>query len=287
MTTRVADQRVLVGTTATLSWTSLTADGEPAAADGTVTVKVDKADGTAVLTVGATSGTNPYTRSLPAASNLTLESLTATWYVDGVATATTYIEVVGAYYFSIAAARDRDASLNDAGGYTLAVLTEARRQVEDYCERYTNAAWVPRWRQARLSGTGSTAIVLPDPKLRTVRAARIYTSATAYTSLTADELAAIPADDAGIATRTDGGTWPTGDANIVIEYEHGHDRPPADLVNAAIVHLRLQINETRTGFSAEPQIITDAIGNVIDVPSPWRTVLGTYKRYRVQTPGFA
>lgn len=265
----------------------LDADGEPATGSGTITVKLDKADGTNVLATGATDGSNPYTRSLPVASNLTLEQLVATWYVDGVARATTYIEVVGGYYFSIATARDRDSSLNDAGGYTTARLTEARRQVEDYCERYTNVAWVPRWRQMRLNGSGTTALYLPDPLLRTVRAVRIYTSATAYTSLTTTELAAIPADDAGIATRTDGSVWPAGEANIVIEYEHGHDRPPADLVNAAIVHLRLQVNETRAGYSAEPQVITDAVGNVIDVPSPWRTVLGTYKRYRVQTPGFA
>lgn len=265
----------------------LDADGEPDSGSGTITVKLDKADGTNVLAVGSTTGSNPYTRSLPVASNLTLEQLVATWYVDGVAHATTYIEVVGGYYFSVATARLRDASLNDAGGYTETQLIEARRAVEDYCERYTRTAWVPRFRSARLSGSGGRALYLPDPMLRQVRAARVYTTSTDYTALTVAELAAIPADESGIAVRTDSGIWPRGESNIVIEYEHGHDQPPADLLNASIIHLRLHLNETRSGFSGEPQTVTDINGNVIDVPSPWRSVLGAYKRYRSIAPGFA
>ncbi len=289
MTTRAADQQIMVGTAATLSWTSLDSTGEPAAAAGAVDVVVTKADGTSVLASGAaaTSG-NTHSRTLPPTSNVTLERLTAVWTDTGdSSTATTHIEVVGGFYFTLATARSRDRSLDDAGGYTTEQLLEARRAVEAFCEKSTGVAWVPRWRQVRISGSGTRDQYLPDPMLRTVRAVRVYSDGATYTSFTADHLAAIPANESGIATRADGNVWPAGTNNIVIEYEHGHDRPPADLVNATIIHLRLHLNETRSGFSGEPQIVTDINGNAIDTPSPWRTVLGAYKRHRMAGPGFA
>lgn len=284
----VADQQILVGTAATLSWTSVDSTGEPAAPAGAVSVSVTKADGTSALASGAaTVSGNVATRALPAGNNTTLERLTAVWTDAGDgSTATTHIDVVGGFYFTLATARARDRSLDDAGVYTTEQLLDARRAVEAFCERSTRVSWVPRWRQVRVSGSGRCDQYLPDPILRTVRAVRVY-SADSYTSFTAEHLAAIPANESGIATRTDGNVWPVGVNNIVVEYEHGHDRPPADLVNATIIHLRLHLNETRSGFSGEPQTVTDIDGNVIDAPSPWRTVLGAYKRYRMRSPGFA
>lgn len=273
----VADKQVMLGATATLSMQFTDADGEAAAPAGIVTIGVTKADGTEVVAAGtATTGTSNSPRTYSLAAQSSLELLTATW-TDGTdgPQRTQLVEIVGGYYFDVATARARETAITDATKFPNASVIRARREVEAQCELICGVAWVPRYRRTRVSGTGTEVLELPDTALRTVRSVRVYTSADDYTAFTADELAAIALGDgddptAGLATRTDGGVWRAGRQNIVIEYEHGYDRPPPDLVLAAILHLRHQLTMTLNGLTDRATQFQPVDGGNVMLATPGR-----------------
>jgi hypothetical protein len=291
----VPDRQILRGAQATLSYQFRDADGEPAAPAGTVTVGVTKADGTVVIAADtATSGADAAPRTVALPAQAELELLTATW-VDGGDDSEhrQLVEVVGGYYFDVATARARETALADESTYPPAAIITARGEVEAQCERICGVAWVPRYRRERVDGSGGTDLVLPDRALRTVRSVRVYTGAT-YTQFTADEIAALACHGA-VVVRTDGAMWPRGRQNIFVEYEHGYDRPPADLVLAAIVHLRHQLNETKTGLPDRATQFQPIDGGNVLLATPGRygfetgipAVDAVYQRYDHKVPGLA
>lgn len=274
--------------------TLLDQDGEPADASGTLTVRVQKADGTDVLAAG-TATTNPsgvgtYTAALTAAQTATLEVLTATWSdaADG-STHTTVHEIVGGYYFTVNEAIETDAKISAAPES----IRAARRDTEDEFERICEVAFVPRYRRVRVDGKGTTRLILPDPMVRAVRSVRIYTDATTYTSFTAAELAAVTVSTAGIVTRSDGNAWTAGTQNLVVEYEHGHDRPPSEIKRAAIARCRQRLNFGNAGILDRTQTFqaTDvgtfglAQAGFVKVGTDW--IDAALARWSMRTPGFA
>lgn len=246
----VADQRIVAATAATLTWQGVDADGENVD-PGTVTIGVVRSDGTEVVAAGTAttgSGTAARTRTLTVAQTANLDRLTATWKVGADTVATTVVDVVGGVYVPISEVRATEPALGNAATDQLTRLKVVRSIVETMFESATNRAFVPRFNTVRLDGTGTPTLVLPHPELRRVSWARVYSDATTYTSLTAGELAAIPADRAGLAVRTDANTWPTGVRNIEIGYEYGLDLPPPDIRQAAILAIRSQANTFRSGI---------------------------------------
>src|SRR5436190_11368745 len=122
-------------------------DGERATAGGTVTIGITKADGTTLI-APATATTNPstgiYEYVLAAASNLTLETLTATWTVATVgAVHTTTVEVCGGFLCTIAELRQVEDTLADTGKYPATVLARARLEAEAELEWICDVAFVP------------------------------------------------------------------------------------------------------------------------------------------------
>jgi len=229
MTPTVVDQRILIRTAATLSWQGVDSDGE-VADPGTVTVTVTDSDGTALATDAATSGsgTSARTYSLTAANNQSVDLLTATWKVSGTTVGVTKIAAVGAVYASVSAIRAREPRIADVSAYPTAAVTAARARVETMFEDACGVAFVPRFEVERFIGSGRTTKTLAWPRLRELRWGRVYDSdGTTYTALTAAELAAIPANTAGIAERVDGNVWPAGRL-IEVGYAHGYDALPAD-----------------------------------------------------------
>jgi len=292
-----ADQRFVRATAGTLSWQGVDADGEPAD-PGTVTIGVTSSDGSTVIAAAtATSGatTNPRTKALTVAQTANLDRLTATWTVSGVAVATTNVDIVGGVYASVATIRATDTVLASVTVDPTATLTRARTAAEQLFESVTGVAWVPRFDVVRLNGTGTSRILLPWPQLRRVRWCRIYSDATTYTSLTAGELAAIPADPAGVAVRTDLGVWPAGAANIEIGYEHGYDRPPQDIVDALVKTVRRGARRFDNGLpdNATSLQLTDVGSVSLATPGigSWHTgipeVDEVLKRRSHRTPGVA
>lgn len=268
----VADEQILRGSSATLSAYLRDQHGDPAEPSGAVTVGVAAADGSVVLAAGSTTTSGPpgvRQRALTAAQTSTLGVLTATWSDAGDAsTHITTIEVVGGYYLSTEEIRGLDESLSDSEKYPASRVRRARQLVEWEFERFCGVAFVPRYRRIRLSGNDREELLLPDPRLRTVRSARVYTGATTWNAFSAGELAAVPADESGIAVRTDGEYWPAGVDNIVIEYEHGHDRPPPDVLGAFVTRLRDVLNRERRGVPDRASTYTAEAGGTYSLLVP-------------------
>lgn len=268
----VADEQILRGSAATITAVLRDQYGDPADPSGTVTVGVVDAAGATVVAAGTatTAGdTGVRTRALTAANTASLAVLTATWTDSGDSSShTTTIEVVGGFYASPAEIRSADLTLTDPTKYPDTRIRSARTEVEYEFERVCGLAFVPRYRRVRLSGNGRVDLKVPDPYLRRVRSARLYTSATTYNTLSSDELAAIPADEAGRAVRTDGGTWADGYDNIVIEYEHGLDRPPQDIVGAFLLRIRDRLNRDRRGVPDRATTFTSEAGGTYGLLVP-------------------
>lgn len=246
----VPDQQILRGTAATLTWQPTDSTGEPAAPTGAVTVEVVAADGTEILPAGtATAGAdaNPRTVALTAAQNDQLDWLTATW-TDGDSEHATTVEVVGGFYFTVAEARASDASLADTVKYSNALILATRREVEEEFEEICQQAFVPRYGEATLSGSGRAVTRFPVRELRMVRSLRTYTDATTFTSWTAEDLASLEFDRYGDVTARSGTVFARGDRNLSATFEHGHERPPAGIKRAALQRLRARMNEALTSI---------------------------------------
>lgn len=295
--TVVADEQVLIGTAATISAQFLDQDGDLAEPAGTVTVGiVDEAGATVVAagTATTTGSTGVRTYTLSAAATSTTRNLVATW-TNGTTSTTTRTEVVGGYYASVRTIRESDPVLEDPRKYPAAQVVAARRAVEREFEDFCAVAFVPRYRRVRLDGTGRTEIVLPDSELRTVRSVREYDSDGNFEAYTAPELATIPASRSGVAVRTDGELWEKGRSNVVVEYEHGYDRPPTDVLEAFFLRVRDVLNRSNRGVPDRATTFTSDVGGTYSLLVAGRggSITGipdvdvVLKRYSRRIPGIA
>ncbi len=236
--------RIRRGALSTISVTLY--DGETATDSSTaVTIQVLRADGTVAVAAGTATTKPAGTTGLyefaitPAVASL-VDVLTATWSatLGGVAqTFTTQVEVAGGFYVTIAELRALP-NLSDTAKFTTAELRAARAWFEDKFELYTGVAWVVRYGSERLDGTSTASLLLPHQQIRSVRSVRTYTDATTYTAYTAGELADLRVRTWGAIERGTLGTFAYGSANLLVDYEHGYEHVPADVVEAAKVGIR-------------------------------------------------
>lgn len=296
MTEIVADQQILRGVAGTLSWQNLGSDGEAAAPAGAVTVTVTRADGTAIATGAATSGTgsDPRTYTLTAANNGVLDLLTVVWTDAGDgSTHTTYVEVVGGYYFTVAEARASDASLTDTSKYPTAAIVAARREVEEEFERICQVAFVPRFATVTFDGSGGASLLLDRSPIRAIRSVRDYTDGDSYTAWTVDELAAIVLTEWGSATSRAGKTFRAGSQNLVVAFEHGMTRPPAEVKRAALTRLRSRLNWAKSGIPDRATSFSVAEGGTYQLSTAGAFSTGipdvdaVLARYSRRVPGVA
>lgn len=268
----VAASRHVRGAAATLRTTWTDENGNPAAAGGAVTVRVQAADGTDIVVAGSsttTGDTGEYLRALTAAQCATLQLLIATWTdASSGVTRTTIHDICGGVYFSEGAARDWDATGLSQDVADAQVLQRYRRQVEDECELITGVAWVPRFTRAALNGGDDASIKLPDPQPRVIRSVRIYSSATNYTALSVGQLAAVRLNSDGTIVRVDGSVFDLGESNIVVEYEHGFDQPAPSLLEAVFKRLRDMITNPRSGVQERAETFTLQAGGVVRFSQP-------------------
>lgn len=252
------DSRSRVGAPATLSVTFYDG-GETAVDPGTVTVTVTRADGTAVATAAATAGTEAAARTYTLAAQTRLDHLTATWTGSlGGRTVTTRHDVVGGFYAELAEIRALDA-LNNTTRYTEAKLAAARTQAEDRFDWATGVAWVPRHERETLSGLGTTQLTLKWQRPRTLIAASI--DGTAVSDLTALRLYPY-----GMVERTAGVTFPReasgGGRNVIVEYTHGYDSPPADLKQAFLTYVRYLLLDTTSRIPDRASTLSTDFGTM-------------------------
>lgn len=294
--------RIAKSTAGTLTHTFVV-DETPTDSSTTVTYAVVDAVGTAVVSGNATlvdPGTGTY--SFVLAAQAALKALTVTWVgtiAGSATTATTFAEIVGDHFFTLQAGRGSDASLADVSDYTTDELRTARLEVEQECEHICDLAFVPRYDRVVLDGTGTGQLVLKhsqrDRSVAEVRTVRSVTMADSpdgtFVAFTAGELADLAVADDGTLTRTGGDFFTEGRSNVIVEFEYGLDRPPADLVLQAKIRFRTQLNATRSGVPDRTSSFTVTDGGTfrLDMPGAFKTGIPTvdaaYARYSRRSTG--
>lgn len=275
------------------------------ATDSTVTVTyaVADANGTAVASGNATSagvGTGRHTFTLAAQSTLQRGTITWVGTIGGtVTTEVDYYEIVGAHFFTLKEGRDSDASLAEAAKYPTADIRAKRLEVEVECETICDRTFVPRYERVVLDGSGTSTLLLrmTDPTrsvadLRTIRAVTMAPAVDeTFVAFTAGQLAALAWTADGSVRRTDGAVFTEGLRNVVVEFEYGLDRPPGDLVPAALTRLRSRLNFNKNGIPDRASSFTMAEGGTfrLDMPGAFKTGLpevdAIYSRYSRRSTG--
>lgn len=261
----VAEQQILAGTAASLSWQPVDSDGEPAD-PGTVTVGVTSSDGTAVIAPAtATSGTgsDPRTVAVTASQTAQVDLLTATWTVSGTVVATTVHEIVGAYLLTRAEFVAREAKMSTIG---TSVFSRHRREVDGLFMRETRRGLTPRFAVERVESMGGCSLILRFPDLRAVRWANQIDHNGTVTALTSQQIASIAPSGSGIATLRDGTDWECGD--VEIGYEHGYDRAPFDVVGAASRYTRYVIGAGTSSVPDRATSYADGAGGTTQLATP-------------------
>lgn len=262
--------RMLATTKVTMSHAFVVAGVGPTDAAGVVTATVKRIDGTDAGSGAATHGAAgsgvyswPVTRAV-------LDTLTLDWTGDvggSTVTARDVVEVVGGFYFGL---DEATAELKlDANVWTAAKLARKRIQVEQECERICRQAFVPRFAREVLSGTGGPQLRVRWPQLRALRAVLVGGVAWAPA-----DVAAVGLSESGVLTRPGGAIWPAGSGNVVVEYEHGLDMPPEDIVDASKLRLRSLLPRATSGVPDRTTSFTNANGEVYRLSLPTADTTG-------------
>jgi hypothetical protein len=206
-------QRVLLNREALITQTLTDGTGAPLASPPSsplVTVTND-----AGLTLGSdipaapTLNAGEYTVTLTNAMTTQLDRLRLNWTSGGFGTQSTYVDVVGGFFFTIAELRASSPQLASTTTFTTTRLLEARTSVEDALEKVLGFAMVPRFRTQTLTGWARTEWPLLNELWPYVRVIR---------TIVVDEVAIEPAAFGGY-------DWPPGYSTVEVAYEHGLDEP--------------------------------------------------------------
>lgn len=239
--------RILQGTSATI--TKSFYSGSTLVDPDVVAVTVLDSEG-ATVTTGTAGGTGVAERTftLLAAYTALLDSLTVRWTSPTLGTLTSTVEVVGGFLFSVVEARTMR-PLDNTTAYTDADIQAMRTTVEDALEKACGYAFVPRYDSATLNGGDS--LLRLRPYLRNIRWAST-TTAGVTTPLTADALSVLQVSEAGFVS---GYPWTVGYGNVRVGYEHGMDRPPERIRQAALLLAKVwlvsgPVDDRATSFSS-------------------------------------
>lgn len=276
-------------------------------ASGSVAVAITREDGTAVQSGNATGPVSDVYSFVFQGSDV-LDRLIVTWSGtfggDAIVLDQDVIEVVGGFYFGLSEARSIDSVFGPPNGstrYPTADVIDVRTETENEAERICGQAFVPRFERETLSGRPHDRhLRLHWPNLRKVRAVTV--NGTAFTS---DQLTALGPDPLGILRparsfwwfwddRNYGSWWPYGQGNIVVEYEHGLDRAPVEVVRAAKLRWKSLMFERKSRSplpDRSERLQTSEVGTVtLATPTQWTTgipsVDAVYARYSGARPGF-
>lgn len=256
-------------------------------ATGNVVVTFTRLDGTIVQGPSNAAGpTAEHAYTITFDGSEVLDELTLTWAAtvggDAIVIDTDRIQVVGGFFFGLGEARASDPVLANTTKYPTADIIDRRIETEDECERICGQSFVPRFRRVTLSGHGGTALVLPDPWLRTVRSISVGGSAGTPADYGTDPL--------GVLRSAAG--WTAGTGNIVVEYEHGWDFPPTDIVRASKIRFKSLMLTTKSPLPDRAERLATVEAGTVILASPTREKTGipdvdaVYARYPDPRPGF-
>jgi len=234
----VTSGNLIAGSAATLECT-FHIDGTATAAGTPPTITVTRANGTVLvddqaMTAGATG---VYTFAIPAVDNTRVDTLTldvaGTW--TSVRAVSLQVEVVGEPLFTLNAVRTFDGNrMSDPTAYPQAVLLRARDEIADLLASWTDVSWIPRHARYTLDGSGTSE--LPLNHLHVTDLIAVTVDGTAYDL---DDCTIVGAASNFLSRDT--GVWPTGDRNIVVEYQHGHSGHPEGVTRIALLIARAHL----------------------------------------------
>lgn len=291
----MANQRILIGTAATVTSLRLDADGVAADAAVGVHVTITRGDGTVIVNnqVATHGTTGQYTYAPAATLNTQLDLWKAVWTDDTTGqTWTTYHDIVGAYVATMTDIRAFEI-LSDAATYPNATVIGRRAEAEDELERLRRVSFVPRYARLTLNGNNDCAIATGLGWLRAVRSVTIYTQqGSTSTAFSSAELAACQPTgldaEAGRIVRADGYLFPAGTNNVVIEVEHGYTGWGSDLRNAFLARLRYLLTSSNSALPQRAKAYTNSDGQLITLTMPDSDSTGmpevdaVYGRYPIQ-----
>ena len=188
------------------------------------TVTITRDDGTVLVNAAAATeaGTGVVTYTLTPTQTALLDALTVSWTATFGGQSQTFIdivEIVGGFLFTIAEARAVK-PLDNTTAYTLQMIRDTRTLVEEALEDACGVAFVPRYKRETVMGTGSSRLVLSQPRVTAVRSISAITDTTS------------------IVVHTSGVIYyPAGfarDTAYIVSYEHGHPSPPLPAKQAAL-----------------------------------------------------
>jgi hypothetical protein len=214
----------------------------------TPTVGIIDADGTQLVTDAVPTrvslGNYSYAYVVPALGEVGI--WTAHWAgtVDGAAAGgddffqvVTPAELITDTYVTLTELRALP-NLADTSKFTNAELTAATVWFETLFEDYTGVAWIPRTvTDERHYGTGDV-LILDHLQPRTISAVRAYSDVSTSVAYTAAELADLRLAPSGLIRRNTLGWFTSAYGLVAVDYQHGYDAPPADVVEAAKVAIR-------------------------------------------------
>lgn len=202
---------------------------------GTVTLTLTREDGTVIATGQATGGTGAAARTfnLTAATHtVSLDVLRLDWFSATKGTVTTYVECVGGFLFAISEARALTA-LTNTTTYPASALILARTLAESALEDACGLPFVPRYFRGRYDGTGDVDLLLPPRPLSITSVVVGATTASAGTTLTANELTDLRLYDDGRLYNSAG--WTEGRQNVQVKGTRGYRYPPPRVGRAALM----------------------------------------------------
>ena len=219
--------------------------GTPSDLDsGVPTVVATKPDGTTLTPaptaahVGATGSGIYELTDLPAQTTLTLLRLDWTGTIGALSqTLTTWIEVVGAFPYTLASMRDLKVAggtpFKDATKYPDADLLATRVDITDELDRILGFSPIPRFARETRDGNGSCHLRLWHRKPATLLSVTVGGVTRATTDFTLSS--------SGLLTWTNG--WFPGwtRQNVIVEYVHGWDRIMGRGGNIAMLMAALQL----------------------------------------------
>lgn len=220
-------------------------------------------DGTAIVTAPVVSGdgvATPFKVLLTAAAHATrVDSLylSAVATVDGlVQTVTKTVDVVGGHYFSLPELR-AEPNMDDATKYPTQLLLEVRDEIEGVIEQAADISFVRSYQRDRLNGNNTNMAQLSKQSERPYTLISVALNGTSETLSDFDvsEVGELYWHNAGIFLRPDRSR---GRPNLIVEYEHGWDNPPAKLRRAAMQAVRRVVMER---VSAK---LADETGSTVD-----------------------
>lgn len=284
--------RVLRTARVTLSQT-FTVDGVPTAPSGTLECAMRRLDGTHIAGSPFTYTVNGTTCSFSFPGLAVLDALTADWSgtVAGAnVVVRDIVEIVGGFLFNLSTAQTL--LKLDPIKYPLSTLMALRTEVETTAEEIAGGvAFVPRFKRVRVTGSGHTALALPSPLIRAVRAVSI--DGVAWSG---DQLAGIDVSDSGVIY-AEGGIFTEpltrGRPNVIVEYEHGMDLPPSEIPRQAMMHARNLVGGFDSGMPQNAVSFSAADGGFYRLATPGQkstglpTVDAAYLRYAMDMGGFA